>query len=386
MSSITTPRGHIHFFNLQISFGFYKYQYYSPTNRHPYEIVFNDYGQILSKSYPHQSGRIVYLYNDYGKLETTLSGLRSIHYSYFEKLNLIKTIDVLEPSFEFKQEYKYHHSNGYLKDEQHKFSTKHGLSNVHYKYYYDSNGRLSGIDTNISNHKIVSSMVKFKYNSITNGLEQIGDFKIGLNRWNRTILMQDNARQFVAAIEYDINARLQSVRFSLKSYDVFRQEFVYDNRNRLVNLKTIIGRSESVDKYSYDKDGNLFEAILDSVNSYKYVYDENGNIINVIYNTDKLNEKATIGYDIGDRVNQYSSDGMDQKYSYDSRGFVISRGDQKYRYNAEGLMTHAIEENKFQAWYYYDHFNRLVSWHDDKGMFFKLLNVIFFLKKFPRVT
>ena len=43
-------------------------------NRHPYEILYNDDGQILAKVYPHQSGKVAYVYDHTGKLETTLAG------------------------------------------------------------------------------------------------------------------------------------------------------------------------------------------------------------------------------------------------------------------------------------------------------------------------
>jgi len=58
LQSLTTPRGHIHAFSLQTSLGFFKYQYYSPINRHPFEILYNDEGQILAKIHPHQSGKV----------------------------------------------------------------------------------------------------------------------------------------------------------------------------------------------------------------------------------------------------------------------------------------------------------------------------------------
>lgn len=82
LQSLTTPRGHIHAFSLQTSLGFYKYQYYSPMNRHPYEILYNDDGQILAKVYPHQSGKVAYVYDHNGKLETTLAGEYYLFY-YF---------------------------------------------------------------------------------------------------------------------------------------------------------------------------------------------------------------------------------------------------------------------------------------------------------------
>uniref|UniRef100_A0A0K8SJM6 Teneurin-like YD-shell domain-containing protein n=1 Tax=Lygus hesperus TaxID=30085 RepID=A0A0K8SJM6_LYGHE len=143
LQSLTTPRGHIHAFSLQTSLGFYKYQYYSPMNRHPFELRYNDDGQILAKLYPHQSGRVAYVYDQAGKLDTVLAGLSSIHYTYQETTNLVKNIDINEPGFELKHEFRYH--IGILKDERCKFGSKSGLRNTHYRYQYDGNARISGL-------------------------------------------------------------------------------------------------------------------------------------------------------------------------------------------------------------------------------------------------
>lgn len=83
LQSLTTPRGHIHTFSLQISLGFVKFQYHSPVQRHPYELLFNDNGNVVTKTHPHpQNGKVVYVYDKTSKLETILAGLSQIHYSY----------------------------------------------------------------------------------------------------------------------------------------------------------------------------------------------------------------------------------------------------------------------------------------------------------------
>ncbi|KAK9876575.1 hypothetical protein WA026_013955 [Henosepilachna vigintioctopunctata] len=155
LQSLTTPRGHIHTFSLQTSLGFFKYQYFSPMNRHPYEIMYNDEGQIQSIVYPHQSGRVSYIYDAAGKLETSLAGMSSIQYTYHETSNLVKSIEIVEPYFELKQDFKYH--AGVLKDERLKFNGKSGLDNAHYRYQYDGNARLSSIDVDINGRNYLNS-------------------------------------------------------------------------------------------------------------------------------------------------------------------------------------------------------------------------------------
>lgn len=137
LQSLTTPRGHIHAFSLQTSLGFFKYQYFSPINRHPFEILYNDDGKILAKIHPHQSGKVAYVYDNSGRLETILAGLSSTHYTYQESTSLVKSVEVQEPGFELKRELKYH--AGILKDEKLKYMSKTPLASAHYKYQYDGN-------------------------------------------------------------------------------------------------------------------------------------------------------------------------------------------------------------------------------------------------------
>ncbi|XP_022901485.2 teneurin-m isoform X3 [Onthophagus taurus] len=353
LQSLTTPRGHIHTFSLQTSLGFFKYQYFSPMNRHPYEIIYNDDGQILAKVYPHQSGRVAYVYDSSGKLETSLAGLNSIHYIYHEPSSLVKSVDIVEPNFELKDEFKYH--GGILKDEKLKFNGKTSLNNAHYKFAYDGNARLSAVEVDINGKEMPA--LRLKYNQNLGSLEGINDLRIYRNTFNRSV-MQDTSKQFFSIMDYDEHGRTKSILINIKSFDVFRLELEYDKRSRISMQKLLIGKSSSMDRINYNADGHVLEVI--GTSSWKYVYDENGNIIGII----KGKEKITLGYDSGDRVVQY---GDVEFTNYDNRGFVIRRGEQKYRYNTRGQLIHAYERDKFQTWYYYDDRGRMIAWNDEHG-------------------
>nr|XP_050846417.1 teneurin-m isoform X5 [Vespula vulgaris] len=360
LQSLTTPRGHIHAFSLQTSLGFYKYQYYSPMNRHPYEILYNDDGQILAKVYPHQSGKVAYVYDHTGKLETTLAGLSSIHYTYQETTSLVRSIDINEPNFEMRIEYKYH--AGIVKDEKIKFGSKSGMDNAHYRYQYDGNARISGIEVDINGKQL--PQLRLKYNQNLGVLEGVGDLRIYRNVFNRSV-MQDSSKQFFTVTDYDEHGRVKTVLMNIRSLDVFRMELEYDNRNRIKMRKLMIGKESMekkewsrMDKITYNADSHVLE-VADTDNNWQYAYDENGNIVGVTEHS----EKIVLGYDSGDRVVQY---GDVEFNSYDGRGFVVIRGEHKYRYNSRGQLIHASEHKKFQIWYFYDDRGRLVSWNDDR--------------------
>ncbi|KAF4528732.1 hypothetical protein B566_EDAN008998 [Ephemera danica] len=353
LQSLTTPRGHIHTFALQTSLGFFKYQYFSPMNRHPYEILYNDDSQILAKVYPHQAGKVVYVYDDTGKLENILAGLSSTQYTYQESTGLIKAVDVNEPGFELKQEFKHH--AGIVKEERLKFGGKTGLDNAHFKYQYDGNARISGIDADINGKDLPPLRLKFNQN--LGMLEGVSDLRVYRNTFNRSV-MQDTSKQFFTITDWDSHGRLKSLLINIKFNDVYRLELEYDKRNRISSQKIMIRNKNTADRFTYNSDGHLLEVIGDG--NWKYVYDENGNVIGVIERGEKIN----MGYDSGDRVVQY---GDVEFCSYDGRGFVVRRGEQKYRYSSRSYLEHAFEKEKFQTWYHYDERGRLIAWKDDKG-------------------
>ncbi|XP_052130021.1 teneurin-m isoform X7 [Frankliniella occidentalis] len=361
LQSLTTPRGHIHAFSLQTSLGFFKYQYYSPVNRHPFEILYNDDGQIIAKVYPHQSGRVAYVYDQTGKLDTVLAGMSSIHYSYQENSNVLKYIDIIEPHFELKHEFKYH--GGLLKNEKLQFGSKTGLDNTHYRYQYDGNARLSAVDVDINSKQL--PQIRLKHNQNLGMLESISDLRIFRNMFNKSV-MQDNAKQFLTIIDYDSHGRIKSVLINIKAFDVFRLELEYDKRNRIKTQQFLIGRTSSMDRITYNADGHVMEVVGSGANNWKFVYDENGNVIGAI----DQGHKQSLGYDLGDRVVQV---GDVELINYDSRGFVIRRGEQKYRYNPRGQLTHAFEQDKFSAWYAYDDRGRMISWRDSQDNITQLL-------------
>ncbi|XP_048481184.1 teneurin-m isoform X4 [Plutella xylostella] len=354
LQNLTTPRGHIHTFALMTSLGYFKYQYFSPMNRHPYEILYNDDGHILAKIFPHQSGKILYVYDSTGKLETILAGASAIRYVYHDNSQLVKNVEITDPDYELKQDYKYH--AGILKDEKMKFNSKSGLNNAHFKYQYDGNARLSTIDVNINSKEM--PQLRLKYNQNLGILEGVSDLRIYRNTFNRSV-MQDTSKQYFTITDYDDHGRTKTILMNIKSFDVFRLELEYDARNRIKSKKMMIGDTSSNERISYNYDGHLME-VVGSEDDWKYNYDENGNIIGVI----ERGDKRYLGYDIGDRVVHY---GDIELCSYDGRGFVIRRGEQKYRYNSRGQFVHAFEREKFQMWYYYDDRNRLVAWKDDKS-------------------
>jgi RHS repeat-associated protein len=94
--------------------------------------------------------------------------------------------------------------------------------------------------------------------------------------------------------------------------------------------------------------------------SWVYAHDVNGNVVSVT----EQGQRVTLGYDAGDRVVQF---GDLEFVTYDERGFVIRRGEQRYAYNALGQMTRAFEPGKFAVQFFYDAERRLIGCQDHRG-------------------
>lgn len=238
----------------------------------------------------------------------------------------MRSIDINEPNFEMRIEYKYH--AGIVKDEKIKFSSKSGMDNAHYRYQYDGNARISGIEVDINGKQL--PQLRLKYNQNLGVLEGVGDLRIYRNLFNRSV-MQDSSKQFYTVTDYDEHGRVKTVLMNIRTFDVFRMELEYDNRNRIKMRKLTIGKEaiekkegSRLEKITYNADGHVLE-VADTENNWQYAYDENGNVIGVTGH----NGKIALGYDSGDRVVQYSDVEFN---SYDGRGFVVIRGEHKYRY------------------------------------------------------
>ena len=353
LQSITTPRGHIHSFALQMIPGYTKFLYYSPVNRNPYKMFLDDHGRVACKLYPGLSSRILYSYNNESRLERIVSGISETHFDYYSDTGLLKSVDVKDRPYEIRHEFKHH--GGLVKEEKIKFGTKTGLDNLRSRYKYDGNGRLALIETEINGRELPPHA--FSFNQNLGLLEGVNDLRVYRNAFNRTVI-QDSTKHYFRISDKDRYGRLSMTLINIKGYDAFKFELDFDQRNRLRYRRIVIGQKSFVQNFTYNAEGSLVQ--VQGLRTYKYTYDDNGNVITTSQDTQKVN----LGYDAGDRV---SSVGDSDLVAYDSRGFVVRRGSQKYLYNDRGQLSYVSDQQKYRVWYNYDYRGRLAVWRDDQG-------------------
>lgn len=67
---------------------------------------FNDYGQLLAKMYPDNSGRVVYVYDSSRRLKTEFCGSERTDFTYQESKTLIKAWIKNVPDLETRCEFR----------------------------------------------------------------------------------------------------------------------------------------------------------------------------------------------------------------------------------------------------------------------------------------
>ncbi|XP_067120237.1 teneurin-m-like isoform X3 [Centruroides vittatus] len=353
LQAVITPNGHKHEIATQTSIGFYKLLYLSPGVKHPYVLQYNDQGQILAKLYPKNRGRVVYHYNDDSRLQTVFCGEERTDYHYYEQSALLKSVSKSVPDLDTRVDYRYHGS--LLKEEKLRYNSRSGLDGAKFRYRYES--KLTTVEVEVNGKSTMET--RYRYNTETAVLEQVQQFLVHRPKIN-SIFIQDDMRHYSKTIGLDVYGRIVVLAVTLWNKEIFSLSLTYDSRSRIKQSQTKIGRDGGsvLTNYTYTVDGFLEEVNNNDV--WKFIYDINGNMKSVW----EGKRQVSLRYDDGDRLIGY---GDVELYVADVRGFVVQRGEEKFRFNAKGQLTHAFELHQYEVHYYYDTSERLSARRDHRG-------------------
>ncbi|CAN7975618.1 unnamed protein product, partial [Ixodes persulcatus] len=353
LQAVITPNGHKHEIATQTSIGFYKLLYLAPGVGHPYVLHFNDRGQMLAKFFPKNKGRVVFTYTEEGRLESIMCGPERTDFYYHNSTALVKSITKNVPSLDFRVDYRHHGS--LLKEERHRYNSRSGLDGAKFRYQYDA--RLSSVEVEINGK--TSLTTKYRYNSESGVLDQVQQFLVHRPKLN-SIFIQDEARQYSKTIGTDTYGRLVVLAITLWNKEIFSLGLQYDNRSRIKHVHTKIGKdgSSHASNYTYTVDGFLEE--VSGAQSWRFIYDINGNMKSLWEGPRQI----SLRHDDGDRLIGY---GDIELYLVDVRGFIVQRGEEKFKFNAMGQLVHAFELHQYEVQYVYDSQNRLIARKDHRG-------------------
>ena len=367
IQSVTTPRGHIHSFAMQVAPGATRFLYSSPASPgQPFQLLLDDKGRVQTTVYPAGSGQVHYLYDSASKGESRLSGIiagaAETWFDYDQRTGQLRSAQVKQrPGYQVKHELQYH--GGLVKEERVRFGSKTGLDDSRIRCKYDGNGRLALIETEVNGRELPPHA--FSYNQNVGVLEGVNDLRVYRNAFNRTVV-QDSTKHYFRVGDRDQLGRAALTLVNIKGYDAFKLELEYDQRGRVNRRKITIGGGQlkSARSYNvtYNAEGGLLAVAGGRATSYSYTYDDNGNIVTMT----EGNTKSNLIYDAADRVTAYGKEQQQQTVVYDGRGFVARRGHLRMAYNDLGQLTYASGAD-FRVWYNYDYMGRLAVWRDDKG-------------------
>ncbi|XP_050695509.1 teneurin-m-like isoform X5 [Eriocheir sinensis] len=355
LSGVTTPRGHKYTFHVQPSLLHNRFTFTPPGSpRHPYQLFYSDSGRILAEVMPHQSSRVVYHYDDNGRLHVQLFGDGSVEFGYHPETGLLRTVSVKEKGFELRSDNKYH--AGLVKEQRVRFVSNPSLDSAKLRFLYDGNARPRRVEVEIAGKE--QPDYDMKYDMILGTLESVGDMKVTSTYHNKTVI-QDSRKTMLRVVGYDPHGRIIESTLTLRSRMVHRSKYTYDARGRLAVMSTWQGTGSEVrNNYTYTTDGFL-EAV-DGAESWQFRYDKNGNIIAVV----EGGREMTATYDSADRLIGW---GDVELNTYSPGGTVVRQGEVHLTYSARGNLKSAWQQGHYKIWRRHDHRGRLTVWEDDHG-------------------
>lgn len=352
---ITLPSGTQHSFSCQASLGFLRVTYTPPGSTRSYLQHYSHEGNLLQTVFPGDGARIVYRYHPWGQLSEIVHGDGKSEIRYTES-GLPSEVIHTEKDVEYRWDYQY--SAGLLIEERIDFEAKTGLNNAKFTFDYDANYRLIAVQGRIGGQTLPAHTMA--YSPKTGALEQIGQFKVTRPAANETIVYDGTAVFSRVTDKYFLETQ---VKVTIHGLVVFRMEFTHDSKGRINQTRTDtsnvgVNTYTNVKNYTWDSDGQLTG--IDAQEPWGFRYDGNGNMLSLTYRGNTI----PMEYNNLDRIVKFG-DGL---YKYDNRGQVIQNArEERFNYNAKGLLIRATKKGRFDVRYYYDHLDRLATRKDNYG-------------------
>ncbi|XP_014290946.3 teneurin-a isoform X3 [Halyomorpha halys] len=353
---IVLASGAKHSVSCQPSIGFVRFTYTPPGSTKSYLLHYTHAGKLLQIVYPGDGARVLYRYHPSGQLAEVVHGDGITQLKHWPDSGLPSQVLHFEKDFEYRWDYQY--SGGLLTEERLDYGPKTGLSNSKFMYQYDDNFRLISLQGRIGGQTLPEYSIQ--YNPKTGAKSQMGQFMVTWPSTNETSLSDSTA---VFSRISNKQFQVIQVTVTIHRMEVFRMEYTYDSRNRISQTRTYT-RNVGVNTYinvknlTWDSDGQLIA--VEAQEPWGFKYDANGNMLSLTYRGNTI----PMEYNAMDRIVKFG----DGQYRYDNRGLVVQNArEEKFHYNAKGLLVRATKRGRFDVKYYYDHLDRLSTRKDNYG-------------------
>ncbi|XP_018334333.1 teneurin-a isoform X2 [Agrilus planipennis] len=353
---VTLPSGTKHIFSLQPSLGFLRATYTPPGSNKSYLQHFSHSGLLLQTVFPGDGARVVYRYTPLGRIKEVVRGDGKTTYSYSPETGLPVQVVNVEAELEYFWDYQF--IGGLLMEERLTFTAKSGLSNAKFTYDYDSNYRVTSIQGRIGGQNLPP--YNLAYNIKTGSLQIIGTFTVDNPAINQTNVYDGTA---LFSRKIDSHFLEKQISLTIHGMEVFRMEFNHDMHGRISQTRTYtknvgVNTYTNIKNYTWDCDGQL--SGVEAQEPWGFRYDDNGNMLSLTYRGNTI----PMEYNTMDRIIKFG----EGQYKYDNRGSVVQNArEEKFHYNAKGLLVRATKRGRFDVKYFYDHLDRLITRKDNYG-------------------
>ena len=224
-------------------------------------------------------------------------------------------------------------------------------------YKYDELNRVVSIESNNGGKRL------YKYN-------ELGDITEVTNPFGEKRTYKYTANRQVSKLK-DFDGKTYEVEYNninlpvrLKDKNGNTTEYVYDNIRRISQIK----RADGVEKFEYDKRGNITKMTAPDGSMKSFSYDDNRNIVSVTHPTG-LSESYK--YDKLNRcISKKFSDGVKSDFIYDGDRLIemiLPSGSIRYEYDECGRVSkQTLDENVSES-FVYDSMNRVSEYTDIFG-------------------
>ena len=224
-------------------------------------------------------------------------------------------------------------------------------------YKYDELNRVVSIEDNNGGKRLYKYSELGDITEVTNSFGEKRTYKYTANRQVSKLKDFDGKT-------YEVEYNNINLPVKLKDKNGNTTEYVYDNIRRISQIK----RAGGVEKFEYDKRGNMTKMIAPDGSMKSFSYDDNRNIVSVTYPTG-LSENYK--YDKLNRcISKEFSDGVKSDFIYEGDRLVeivLPSGSIRYEYDEYGRVSkQTLDENVSES-FVYDSMNRVSEYTDIFG-------------------
>lgn len=334
-----------------------KLNQYEGSNTFTTTKIYDDRGSLLSQQ-PPTGPATTYKYNSLGlPVEINEGGAKITTFQYDNSNHLqTKTAGI------YQYQYSYDPLGGLDKCEVFEDS----VPGEHLDYDYNSTGR-------IKERTVGSFTTKFEYDLVGNRtkVEDHFDYAVDYEYNDLHRLEEITAGNKTFSYEYHPDGMISAVNYPVTAGGSLRKEMLYDNLNRLTEIKNLLGGSPiSRYNYTYDNNGNIIAITENGTETTYYTYDA----LNRMTGINRPNGE-TIAYEYDSRGNRTLKTGITQKEEYfipadftytvwnELETFKNTLTDETYTYgyDAEGLRSKKTSPTGSTLRYHVDNSGRVIA-------------------------